>query len=107
MRALKYRGLNLLLGVVLALVGGPGVRADDTEIFVTQSGAGNVRSAQHPVRARHLWQYERGRRHPGAVQPGDRLHGWLQPDPRLLARWRRQPAQVQHQQLVQRLADEV
>ena len=40
MRAPTYRVLNLLLGVALALVGSPDVRADDTEIFVSQSGAG-------------------------------------------------------------------
>jgi type IV pilus assembly protein PilY1 len=40
MRAPKLRGLTLLLGAVLALAAGTGVRADDTEIFVTQTGAG-------------------------------------------------------------------
>jgi type IV pilus assembly protein PilY1 len=40
MCALKYRVLNLLLGVAIALAASPDVRADDTEIFVTQAGAG-------------------------------------------------------------------
>jgi hypothetical protein len=40
MRAFKSRSLTFLLGAVLALAGGAGVRADDTEIFVTQAGAG-------------------------------------------------------------------
>ena len=42
MCALKSRSLTFLLGAVLALAGGTGVRADDTEIFVTQAGAGTT-----------------------------------------------------------------
>jgi type IV pilus assembly protein PilY1 len=42
MCALKSRSLTFLLGAVLALAGGSGVRADDTEIFVTQAGAGTT-----------------------------------------------------------------